>query len=323
MKCIKCASKKIKFDFIGGKIFCKACGYHVEENISNPDILFSNDKNKQKKITGYIHSLGSKQTQNSLSKTSKMTNVQRKLNQLAMALKLTKKITNEAFEIFKRTQSNTEIKMRRTDLASVSCLYFTCRKNMTPHLMVDFSDFSQISINKIGSEFLKYSKILKLVLPIVDPSLFIYRFVSKLNFGTKSNMVSTTALRLIARMKRDWLVSGRRPSGLCGAAILLSSRMHGVNIDTTDISKIVRIGSCALKARLREMNLTSIGSLTKFDINSGGGDDGKKESLFGSNNDFKFLPPSKISKKSNEDSIKKKKNAEKKYTNTFWSGWCV
>ena len=29
--------------------------------------------------------------------------------------------------------------------------------------------------------------------------------------------MSKTALRLVARMKRDWLHHGRRPSGLCGA----------------------------------------------------------------------------------------------------------
>lgn len=28
-----------------------------------------------------------------------------------------------------------------------------------------------------------------------------------------------TALRLVARMKRDWIHHGRRPAGLCGAGI--------------------------------------------------------------------------------------------------------
>ena len=31
------------------------------------------------------------------------------------------------------------------------------------------------------------------------------------------------ALRLVSRMKRDWMAQGRRPSGLCGAGNLLLS----------------------------------------------------------------------------------------------------
>ncbi len=29
-----------------------------------------------------------------------------------------------------------------------------------------------------------------------------------------------TALRLVSRMKRDWIHHGRRPAGLCGAGVL-------------------------------------------------------------------------------------------------------
>lgn len=38
-----------------------------------------------------------------------------------------------------------------------------------------------------------------------------------LEFGEKNHEVSMTAMRLVQRMKRDWMHTGRRPSGLCGA----------------------------------------------------------------------------------------------------------
>lgn len=50
-----------------------------------------------------------------------------------------------------------------------------------------------------------------------DPCLYIPRFAQMLEFGEKSHEVSMTALRLLQRMKRDWMHTGRRPSGLCGA----------------------------------------------------------------------------------------------------------
>lgn len=52
---------------------------------------------------------------------------------------------------------------------------------------------------------------------LADPCLYIMRFASKLEFGDKTHDVSMTAQRVVQRMKRDSIHSGRRPSGLCGA----------------------------------------------------------------------------------------------------------
>lgn len=54
---------------------------------------------------------------------------------------------------------------------------------------------------------------------IADPCLYIPRFAHMLEFGDKNHEVSMTALRLLQQMKRDWMHTGRRPSGLCGAGI--------------------------------------------------------------------------------------------------------
>lgn len=56
-----------------------------------------------------------------------------------------------------------------------------------------------------------------------DPCLYIPRFAHLLEFGEKNHEVSMTALRLLQRMKRDWMHTGRRPSGLCGAGAGVSS----------------------------------------------------------------------------------------------------
>ena len=47
----------------------------------------------------------------------------------------------------------------------------------------------------------------------MDPCLFVMRFAHKLELGEKTHEVSMTALRLVSRMKKDWIHFGRRPSG--------------------------------------------------------------------------------------------------------------
>ena len=66
----------------------------------------------------------------------------------------------------------------------------------------------------------------------VDPSLFLERFVRQLDCMTGAsnqavNAVQNTALRLVKSMKRDWMQTGRRPSGICGAAIFIACHIHG------------------------------------------------------------------------------------------------
>ena len=61
----------------------------------------------------------------------------------------------------------------------------------------------------------------------VDPSLYLHRFANRLGVKEKFAEVTSTALRLVASMKRDWMQTGRRPSGICGAALYIAAQVHG------------------------------------------------------------------------------------------------
>ncbi len=61
----------------------------------------------------------------------------------------------------------------------------------------------------------------------MDPSLYIHRFADRLGFGRAMHAVANTALRLVASMKRDWIQTGRRPSGICGASLYIAAHIHG------------------------------------------------------------------------------------------------
>ena len=58
-----------------------------------------------------------------------------------------------------------------------------------------------------------------------------------------------TAIRFVSRMKRDWMAMGRRPSGLCGAALLVASRVHNFCRTKRDIIKVVKVCESTLRKR--------------------------------------------------------------------------
>ena len=115
----------------------------------------------------------------------------------------------------------------------------------------------------LGACYLKFVKYLHLDLPLIDPSLFIHRFCAKLEFGDKAHSVSITALRLLQRMKRDWMTYGRRPNSLCGAAILIAARYHGFKRTTSQIVQSVHVSDETIRKRLEEFKKTAVANLTR------------------------------------------------------------
>lgn len=144
-----------------------------------------------------------------------------------------------------------------------AAIYIVCRKEKTPHLLIDFSDALQVNLYTLGSCYLKLIKFLHFEMPVIDPSLFIHRFCAKLEFGNKLPQVSMTALRLLQRMKRDWMCHGRRPTGLVGAAILIAARYHGFKRTTNQIVQTVHVCDETIRKRLVEFKQTSVAKLTR------------------------------------------------------------
>ena len=76
------------------------------------------------------------------------------------------------------------------------------------------------------------------------------------------------ATRIIQRMKKDWMSMGRRPTGICGAALLLASRALNLNRSVADIVNVVHISQSVIKKRLEEFANTPSGSLTIDEFNN-------------------------------------------------------
>lgn len=57
--------------------------------------------------------------------------------------------------------------------------------------------------------------------------------------------------------------SGRRPTGLCGAAILIASRYHGFKRSTQQVLQVVRVCNDTIRKRLEEFENTMVASLTR------------------------------------------------------------
>lgn len=117
---------------------------------------------------------------------------------------------------------------------------------------------------ELGATYLKLRAALNLdqVLPEIDPAVYNIRFANRLDLGNKAAVVARDASRLVKRFKADWMTAGRRPAGICGACLVIASRMSDFLRTPEEVAQIVKVSPQTIKKRLMEFAQTTMASKT-------------------------------------------------------------
>ncbi|KAH0536588.1 hypothetical protein FGG08_006546 [Glutinoglossum americanum] len=188
----------------------------------------------------------------------------RYINQLSAALNIAAATADQAFRHYKLAAAANFIQGRRTKNVAAVCLYIACRKDPhSPFMLIDFSDVLHINVFKLGATYLDLVQQVPVkYIPPVIPENLIHRFAARLEFGDKMNKVANDAIRLVQRMNRDWMISGRRPSGICGACLILAARMNNFRRTVREVVYVVKVTDVTIQKRLDEFKVTESSSLT-------------------------------------------------------------
>ena len=195
-------------------------------------------------------------------------NGRRSIQQMASKMQLNSHNVDTALSYFKMAVEYRFIQGRKTEHVVAACLYVVCRLEQTSHMLLDFADLLQVNVYSLATCFIKLCRRLHLNMPVIDPVLFIPRFAHQLDFGEQAHEVGKTALRLVSRMKRDWIHVGRRPAGICGAGLLLAARLHGFSRTQKEVIHAVRVCDSTLRKRLEEFEDTPSSALTVAEFQS-------------------------------------------------------
>lgn len=278
--CNACGSTELESDPTRGDTFCTKCGEVIEENLIVSELQFEEGSHGAANLIGRMvssdanyKSLAAGTMGNNMavgnreSREITLENAKRRIKSIGQQLRLNNHCVSTAFNFYKMALSRRLTYGRRQNNVYAACLYMTCRIEGTHHMLLDLSDITQVNIFELGKTYLKLSNALCINIPPIDPCIFIVRFSNKLHklIGTdigKIRDIELTALRLVQRMKRDWIHTGRRPSGLCGAALLVACRLNGIHCNIRDIIKIVQVCETTIRKRLAEFGDTQTGKLT-------------------------------------------------------------
>uniref|UniRef100_A0A0B6ZNB7 B-related factor 1 n=1 Tax=Arion vulgaris TaxID=1028688 RepID=A0A0B6ZNB7_9EUPU len=276
--CSQCGCSDIETDPSRGDAVCTNCGTVLEDQIIVSEVQYqessaggasvigqfvSNDGTRAQSFRGaYGHGFSSEE-----SRKLTLENGYRRLKELGGQLRMHQSSIETAFGFFKLAVGQRFTRGRKMEHVLASCLYLVCRVDPGGSedlelMLIDFSDLIQANVHVLGRTFVQLATELCQNIRIVDPVIYIRRFANQLHFEDRINKVVESATRLVARMKRDWMHTGRRPAGLCGAALLISSRMHNFNRTIDQIIKVVKVCESTVRKRLLEFDSTPSAQLT-------------------------------------------------------------
>eukprot|EP01138_Halocafeteria_seosinensis_P015388 gb/GECG01015705.1/.p1 GENE.gb/GECG01015705.1/~~gb/GECG01015705.1/.p1 ORF type:complete len:907 (+),score=169.86 gb/GECG01015705.1/:1-2721(+) len=303
--CPLCGGLEFASDDTTGNTTCVNCGNVTEQGAIVSSVEFEENAGGTSSIVGRFVSATSNKPYGttradgySASRASREDSIEKAkkiLRRLASQLRLPYHLVEAAQRLYMIALQKNFSQGRRLQNVVAACLYIACRREKCAHMLIDFADALQTDLYALGSCFVKFTRALSLKLPLVDPSLYIHRFASKLNFGKKQHTVAMTALRLVARMRRDWMQTGRRPEGICAACLLIAARVHGFPATRQEVTETLRVADITLRNRLAEFGNTPSSQLTpqEFDRLSDIAQSSDENRYLTSNED-ETMPPSFI-----------------------------
>lgn len=150
-----------------------------------------------------------------------------------------------------------------------ACLYASCRRSADNEvLLIDIAEVIKINVFRLGEVYKTMCKELYIgkgdlhFQHMMDIENLILKYCRRLEFGPATNQVAEDAIKIVRRMKRDWIATGRHPSGLCGACIILAARMNNFKRTVREVVYVSKIADITIAKRIDEFRRTKSAALT-------------------------------------------------------------
>ncbi|KAM7535793.1 hypothetical protein Aperf_G00000098309 [Anoplocephala perfoliata] len=266
MPCLQCGCTKFDEDPARGDMTCAECGLVVSEDAVASSIEYVENPGGTTTALGNFVSAESQMPGYRESRHLTEIKARKRIEMICGQLRLGSGISASAFSYYRTAHFRGFTRGRNSHQLAAACIYVAARQHRVNLMLLDLSDAVAINVYDVGRTYIDLKRRLHLSLPEVDPCLFVERFASQLDFDDKTTEVATTAMRLLQRMKKDWISTGRRPSGLAAAALLVAARIHEFNRTEEDVAKVARISQMTTRKRLMEFSKTPSSALSIEDF---------------------------------------------------------
>ena len=262
-----------------GKLICRSCGFVVREVHIAQEVTFGEAANGAAIVQGvYVGAnetgarssalVGSKLGGGLDSRQVTERNGLQQINNIVSALHLTSIHRDRAMNIYRLAMNVNFIQGRSTRDVAAVCLYIACRRDTDSKMMlIDFSDILEVNVFRLGQVYNTLVQEIGLRtdgvgIYDINPENLVQRFAQDLEFGADEHRIANEAVQILKRMKRDWMLVGRRPAGVCGAALILAARMNNYRRTVREVVYTAKVADITIHKRLEEFKFTESSRLS-------------------------------------------------------------
>lgn len=249
--------------------YCTKCHFVITESTIVSDTQYTPDSKGNSVLQGqYVSPDDTRRLVNRrFITTNSYLKVKADLKAIGSSLGIGDAVVEAAFRFYKTAQNQRFTRGRKTHIFLAACLYTACRMARTDHMLIDFSVSIRVNVYKIAAMYFKLIQSQKISdIQYLKPEHYTSRFCNTLRI--EDTKVNTTAKRLMERMDHDFITTGRKPSGVCGAAILVASRIHGQERSVEEVADAVKVCEVTINRRVEEFRNTASASLTVGEFNT-------------------------------------------------------
>ena len=261
MNCNYCNSKNLIFNYKLNSTLCENCGKIINENLFFNENYFTElnklSYNNNNKFNNFLLS-------------NQIFNREKKIKNLFLNIINILKLPNFLLEIsmkyYKLCLNKNFSKGIKSKILCCVILYSICRLNNINILLIEFSNIIKINLFKLGTIYIKFIKLFDLKIPLLDSSLILKKLISKFkNFNSNEiQQINQIAFKILQCMKKNWLIEGRNPNGICAACIFISLKLN--NFKTDDVCKIINISKKTINLRINEFKQSKFALLSKDEL---------------------------------------------------------
>ncbi len=288
--CDECKSTGLLHDLESGELVCQNCGYVISTTIIdyNPEWRAFDYTQRDKlprvgaKLTLSIHDMGLSSTigwQNkdhtgrklspeeraklyrlrkwdqksklSHSTERNLANALNSITDICSKLNLPRNIVETSSMIYRKALKRGMIRGRPIHSMAAASVYIACRQCEVVRSLEDIASVSNITKKEVARYYRFMVTELKPKVPLVMPSSYISKIVSRL--GLKGE-IEVHAVELLNRAVEMKLTVGRSPSGMAAACVYISTRYAGGHVTQKEIAEVAQVTEVTIRNRYKELS---------------------------------------------------------------------
>lgn len=261
---------------------CANCGTQLGENNIVAEVTFEEDSRGAAQVQGGFigenarHArtlgIGAFRTIGSGERNATQdaeNNARRAIAPIIQRLGLPDHTSQQAQRLFSAVAGFGFTRGRRTEEVAACCVYAACRRTVdSPILLIDVAEIIKANVFRLGEIYKEMRKKCHMhsepvgLQHLIAFEPLIMKFCRRLDFGPATAQVAQDAVKIMKRMRRDWIATGRHPSGLCGACIILAARMNNFNRTIREVVFVSKVTGMTILKRVEEFRRTKSARLT-------------------------------------------------------------